>query len=428
MTSKKLLVSLVAVLAVVISLIANVSAFTYAQITDVEVNGVEMLDSLNNEISTPVAVFAGQTIPVRVIFDVKENAKDVRVKAWIAGESETASVSERFDALGNNTYTKVISVKVPSNLKELDETLELHVVVENRNDGTGDEKDIPLTLERESYIIEILDASMPGEISAGDVLIVDVVLKNRGRQFAEDTFATVSIPALGIEDRAFFDSLASIDEPFSKDSFTAEDNTLADGERLNKESDGERILSLRIPSNAPAGLYAVEIKAYNDDSETTVTKKLVIRGAEANTIVEAPVNSKSFGTNEKGEYSLVLVNSGNQVRVFQLVIESQSDLSIDVSDPIVALPAGTSKTVTLTASASKAGTYNFAVNVHSGAELIKRESFTANVEGSGAVTTASPAVLLTIVLAVIFVVLLIVLIVLLTRKPEKSEELGESYY
>ena len=285
-----------------------------------------------------------------------------------------------------------------------------------------------MTLERESYIIEILDASMPGEISAGDVLIVDVVLKNRGRQFAEDTFATVSIPALGIEDRAFFDSLASIDEPFSKDSFTAEDNTLADGERLNKESDGERILSLRIPSNAPAGLYAVEIKAYNDDSETTVTKKLVIRGAEANTIVEAPVNSKSFGTNEKGEYSLVLVNSGNQVRVFQLVIESQSDLSIDVSDPIVALPAGTSKTVTLTASASKAGTYNFAVNVHSGAELIKRESFTANVEGSGAVTTASPAVLLTIVLAVIFVVLLIVLIVLLTRKPEKSEELGESYY
>jgi len=423
MTSKKLLVSLVAVLAVVISLIANVSAFTYAQITDVEVNGVKMLGE-----SSPLAVFAGQTIPVRVIFDGKINAEDVRVKAWIVGKSELSSSSDEFVVIAGKTkYTKIISFKVPSNLKGLIESRVLRVAIEG-DDGTGDEADIPLTLERESYVVEILDANMPGEISAGDVLVVDVVLKNRGIQFAEDTFATVSIPALGIEDRAFFDSLASIDEPFSKDSFTAEDNTLADGERLNKESDGERILSLRIPSNAPAGLYAVEIKAYNDDSETTVTKKLVIRGAEANTIVEAPVNSKSFGTNEKGEYSLVLVNSGNQVRVFQLVIESQSDLSIDVSDPIVALPAGTSKTVTLTASASKAGTYNFAVNVHSGAELIKRESFTANVEGSGAVTTASPAVLLTIVLAVIFVVLLIVLIVLLTRKPEKSEELGESYY
>jgi preprotein translocase subunit SecG len=40
----------------------------------------------------------------------------------------------------------------------------------------------------------------------------------------------------------------------------------------------------------------------------------------------------------------------------------------------------------------------------------------------------NPIVVLTVVLAIIFLVLLVVLIVLIGRKPQKSEEYGESYY
>jgi preprotein translocase subunit SecG len=42
--------------------------------------------------------------------------------------------------------------------------------------------------------------------------------------------------------------------------------------------------------------------------------------------------------------------------------------------------------------------------------------------------SASPVIAWIIVLAIIFIVLLVVLIVLMGKKPQKSEEFGESYY
>lgn len=432
MTSKNLWLSLVALAAFVVFSIANVSAMGFAQIVDIEVQGVETLECglIGAELAcdpavTPVAIFSGQTVPVRIEFDALMDAEDVRVKAWIAGERELASISDRFDVISGNTYSKLVSVQVPADLDELDEELELNVVIENRNDGIGDEKQIVLTLQRESYVVEILDVDMPNEVSAGEVLYLDVVLKNIGRHFADETFVRARIDALGIEDKAFFGDLSSIDEPFSRNPFEAE---LTDGfDRLDKEDSGERKLILRIPSNAQPGVYAVEIQAFNEDALTTLTRKVVIKGAEDSSMVVAPVHSRSFAVGEEGEYTLTIVNTGNRVRVYELIVESPGELNIDLSDAVLAVPAGSSMTARIKASADKAGKYEFAVNVHSGAEVVKRESFMANVEGKAIGGATNSTVLLTVVLAIIFIVLLVVLIVLLTRKPEKTEE-GESYY
>ena len=113
-----------------------------------------------------------------------------------------------------------------------------------------------------------------------------------------------------------------------------------------------------------------------------------------------------------------------------VVDSSDENLNVNVDESVVAIPAGSSKTVKVDVSAQKAGKYNFAVDVNSGADLVKSQQFAANVEGSsaGKALSGNTAVVLTVVLAIIFVVLLVVLIVLLTRKPEKSQELGESYY
>ena len=421
MTSKKILVYLVAFFALAVFLIANVSA-SFGSISDLEVKGVDTVPVQQN----PISVSAGETFPVRVTFDASDNAEDVRVKAWISGERELASISERFLVFSNNTYSWIVSVQVPRDLDEIGETLELNVVIENRNDGIADEKAIDLTLQRESYIVEVLDVDMVNEASAGEVLTIDVVLKNLGAQFADETFVRARIDALGIEDRVFFGDLSSTDEPFGRSPFEDDDRI----DRLNKEDSAERRLFLRIPSDAKPGVYEVEVEAFNEDSSTSVTRKIAIKGAEDSTMVVAPVHSRSFNVGEKRDYSLTVVNTGDRIRVFELVVESPEGLNIDVSDPVVAVPAGSSMTVRLQAEANEAGKYNFAVNVHSGEELVKRESFTANVvAGSAAIVgAASQTVLLTVVLAIIFIVLLIVLIVLLTRRTEKTEEGGEGYY
>ena len=127
------------------------------------------------------------------------------------------------------------------------------------------------------------------------------------------------------------------------------------------------------------------------------------------------------------------------MRLYELSIDAPTGLTVEADQPFVAIPAGASETVKIAAKADKAGKYLFTVSVYSDGNLVEKKSFTATVEGKSkgvvsSVTTSddgsaiNTTVVLTVVLAIIFVVLLVVLIVLLTRKPQKSEELGESYY
>ena len=69
------------------------------------------------------------------------------------------------------------------------------------------------------------------------------------------------------------------------------------------------------------------------------------------------------------------------------------------------------------------------MNIFSGESLVQTVTLSETVKGKTSSTGVSnPVIVLTIILAIIFIVLLIVLIVLIGKKPEKSEEFGESYY
>ena len=95
---------------------------------------------------------------------------------------------------------------------------------------------------------------------------------------------------------------------------------------------------------------------------------------------------------------------------------------------MVDISAGSSKTVTVKASATEDGSYTFNVSVYTlDGELVETVPLNLKVEGKTR-SVADPVVVLTIVLAVIFLILLVVLIVLVGKKPQKAEELGESYY
>ncbi|MBI2632031.1 hypothetical protein HYW75_03440 [Candidatus Pacearchaeota archaeon] len=380
-------------------------------ITDVEVNGVDTGSGVN------IASFAGQNLPVEITFIASEDISDVRVKAWISGEREYAVSSNRFKVFNGSTYNWVISVSVPFDLDPR-ENLKLKVSVESK--GESVEKEVALAAQRESYLVEILDVVTDTEVKAGEMLALDIVLKNRGLEFSEDTFVRAKIPALGVEERAYFGDLSPVDQ--------------GGNNNPEKEDAAERRLFLRIPSTAKPGTYVVEFEAYNDDSSTTLTKKVNVVGSGQESRVVSAVKEKNFAVGEKGSYSITLVNAGNKLSIYELVVEtSDKNLDVSVEEPIVVVPAGSSRSVKVETSALKAGEYTFAVNVNSDGESVAKESFTANVDGNKSASTivaggTNTTVLLTVVLAIVFVVLLVVLIVLLTRKPEKEKEFGESYY
>lgn len=404
MKNMKILVSLVAVF--VLALVFAQSASAFADIDSVEVNGVEALYG-----NVDIGTFAGDTLPVRVTFTAYQNAEDARVKIWLTGEKDNAVSTDRFDVLNGSTYSKLVAVPVPANI-DPSEPFNLEILVESRADGIADQVTIDVVAQRTSYAVEILDANFATKAKAGEAMAVDIVLKNTGRHLAEDTFVKVKIPALGVEQRAYFGDLSAVDQS-----------------NPDKEDAVERRMYVNIPKSAPAGVYTVEVEAYNADSDETVSKKVAIVGASEDTSVVTPAQSKTFAAGETVQYSVTLVNAGNRIRVYELVPEVSDGLTVDMDESVIAVSAGTSKTVKMDVKADKAGQYDFAVGVNSDGALVTKQTFSANVAKSNTgFSGGNTTLVLTIVLAIIFVVLLVVLIVLLTRKPEKTDEFGESYY
>lgn len=406
METKNLLVSLAAVL--IVAMFASIAAATqdpFASIQRVTVNGIEFFGSLNET----AAVSAGEIVPVRVIFNAESDAVDVRVNARLTGAGSFSETTERFDVVAGGTYSRLLNIRMPFDI-DPDEAISLEVTIENSQNGTADEMTIPFRVQRASYVVEILSVNKPDQVRAGQSFGIDLVLKNRGRQLAEDTYVRARIPELGVSTTAYFGDLSPEDE--------------SDPDR---DDAVERRVYLNVPANARPGLYAIELEAFNSDSSSVRTERVaVVEGGQGNQVISS-ATSKTLAVGEEKTYSMTIVNAGDTIQVYNLAIDAPQELSVETDDTVVVVPAGSSKTVNLRVMSSEEGTYNFGVHVNAGDQLVKTESFVAKVEGKAA-PQLNASVVLTVVLAVIFVVLVVVLIVLLTRKPQKGEEFGESYY
>lgn len=402
MKSKAILVFLLAILSVLA--VQMVSASNLVDFKTVSISGEPV------GTNQTIAVFAGETLPIRVSFTALEDERDVRVKAWISGyRRDTSSSTERFDILEGGKYTQLFSLRMPDDIDPT-EGYTLYLRVESKTQN--DEVSVPLRLQRESYTLEVLTVQTPQRIQAGSVFPVSVVLKNRGMHELEDIFVNVRIDSLGLEKQIYAGDLVPED--------VCED--------CDDDDASEAVVYLQLPSDTPSGVYNLEVEAFNVDSSTRMVKSIVVEGGEGTSDVLVPVTSKNVASGEEVTYDLILVNSGERMRIYTFNLEGTNDLTVNIEEPIVSVPADSTRVVKVRVRPTdEEGTFAFAVNVNSDGELVRKVNLATNVEDS-TVTATSPAVVLTVILVIIFVVLLIVLIILLTRRPMRTEELGESYY
>lgn len=414
---KSILVSIFVVFAV-LTLVTLISADTGDLTSDWKVT----IDGADVSSSSVSGIEAGETLPIKIVFLAEEDARDVKIKAWIDGyRNEVSDQTGRFELVEGSTYTKYLSLELPA---DIDPTEEYTLTIRISDKTESDDQEYTLKLQRESYNLEILAVDAPTEVTAGSVIAVNVVLKNWGMHDLEDIFAKARIADLGIEQRVYFGDLDPLDE------CEYEDNDYKDCGRADAV---ERRIYLVIPENARTGVYNLEVEAYNVDSSIKQTKSIVISGGEKATNVYSGANAKTINIGEQVSYDLVIVNSGSKMKIYTLTPEAASGLLIDV-DPIVSVPGDSSKTVKVNVKATESaeeGTHVVTVNIEEEGELVKSTSFTANVEKGTVATRANSVVVLTIVLVIIFVVLLIILIVLLTKKTatmETTEGEETSYY
>ncbi|MFH1787497.1 MAG: hypothetical protein ABH811_01785 [archaeon] len=408
MDAKSILVSFLTIVCVLF-LVATVNAFTVdgdlADVTDIKVNGI-YADS------DDIAVIAGETIDVKVYFTSNIDGSDIRIKAELEGEKvDVEDRTSYFDVEAGKRYSKTLTLKVPYELKDVQsDDLSLNVKIWNGDFATEIE-DILLRVQRPSYNADLKSISVSKTVEAGESFPVDLVLKNTGYNDLEDLYVKVSISALGIEKSSYFGDLVAIEEDTDDD----DDTDTISGR-----------LYLSVPYDVQSGVYTLEVEVINEDTTSSEVRQIIIKNdfsspAIANTL------RRSVSAGEEAEYSLLIVNPTNKLKVYRIVSESSGSLSSKASESVIAVPAGSSETVKIIASADKEGDYDFRVDVISGETIEETVAFTLSVKNDST-QVSSPIVILTVVLAIIFLVLLVVLIVLLGKKPEKTEEFGESYY
>ena len=384
MNMKKLWVSFSAIV-ILLLLVMTVAAATskIATIESLEINGISGLNSQD------ISVIAGELITIQVVFEAFVDASDVRIEAELEGK-KVDSETEVFvgDIEAGKRYVEFFNLRVPYDLQdEVSDELTLNIKIEN-SDFKTELDEITLRVQRPAYNTGVMSISTKSTINAGETFSVDVVLKNIGYNKLDDLYVTVSIPALGLERIVYFGDLVAIEIDDDDD----------------KEGDTVRgRIFLEIPYNVKSGIYTLEVEARNSDMTVNKAKQIFIENEVPETVIKS------------GSSSLVIVNPTNSLKVYSIVPESPAT----VSDEVVVVPAGSSRTVAVNSNSAE----SFSVSVLSGNIVVGTVEF-SGVSGSN----ATGVVILTVILAIIFIVLLIVLVVLLTKKPEKEEEFGESYY
>jgi len=403
MNTKTLMIAFMAVLAVF------ALSFTTAAIDNlvVSVDSVEINHVHANVLD--LATFAGETIPVRAYFTSDSNLKDVEVEVELTSGMKDSSDSYFVGNVVNDSRvyrTGIMNLQVPAKLDDLTDNLYLIVTIK-ADDMVPSVTSYPIAVQRNAYQLSVISVDYDASVTAGDTVPVSVVVKNLGFEDSSDGFVLVAVPELGISAKGYFGDLVAVE---SCDNNC--DNTDA----------AQKIVSLKVPSNAKDGVYELVVKVYDDDAVTTVTKQIKVSASTDTQIVSA-VKSQDIRAGETKTFDMILVNSGSKVMVYNLNAASGSDLAVSVPS-VVTVDAGSAKTIQVTVSAADdaaKGTYPFTVEANG-----KLTSFNANVVTGKAV--AMSAVVLTAILVVIFVVLLAVLIVLLTKKSKPVEEVETSYY
>ena len=411
MKTKNLLVSF-CTLALVLMLAVNVSAFatpgtgTLVQNYDVTIDGIDTNTQPN------ISVIAGEEIIVKLYFEAANHDTDVTVELEINGEKvKTHAISESFDVETGEAYKKVLSIMVPYELKDkVSDKVTLDIEVDGK-DYKSVLPTITLNVQRPSYNAVVKSITTPSSIDAGETFPIELVLKNRGYNDLDDIYVSARIVGLGVsQGPKWFGDLFAIENYSASHHHDKEDTVVG-------------TMYLNVPFSTQEGIYTLEIIVDSDNSRTVEQRTIVIGNSLPNTVI--PTTTKqTVAVNEEAKYELMLVNPTNNVMVYTILTSSNAGLTTSASQTIVAVEAGSSKVVTISATAQKEGTQTFDVTVLSNNQLVDSVTLTLETDGNN----SNPIIVLTIVLAIIFLVLLVVLIVLLGKRPEKTEDFGESYY
>lgn len=372
------------VLAVAFAVVPVSAAAGYAFDT-IEINGIAS--------SKDISVERGQAVNIKAEVYGLEDTQDVRFKAWIDGyDDEIRAVSDIFDVEKGYTQIKALTLELPSDM-DATQTYTLHLELSGEDDST--EVEYPLRIREGVHLLNIVDAIPSAtNLEAGDYFYTTVRVENMGARIEENIRVTVSVPELGISQRAYIDELSPED---------------ADEEEDSASSDA---ILLQIPKGTKAGEYKANVEVAYNHNRNTVTSTFQLKvGASSATdvMVSADTETMKIVAGEGAVYEVTIANLGKEDKTFTAEVagvDAFGKASVDPSKVTVKAGEEGQMFVYVTANQDAAGEKAFTVKILDGEDVVSELNLKANVEGK---TSAWDSIKTGLEIG--FVVLLIILVI-----------------
>lgn len=395
---------------------SNVSASDF-KITEIVVNEIAVYDTTPLPIHESIAAGAGDTLFITVTLKSDSPEEKVSVEAVLKGlESGTIRAeSSMFDMTANRTYAKYLTIKLPESIRDKDFDSDLTLKITAESDG-GDAVpiEITLTLEKTRHNLLVLSVQAPNKVNAGDTVLVEASVRNKGTQREDDVFVRASIPELGITASRYLGDLVTYEKS---------DEDLTDK--------GVAFLRLDVPKSASSGTYTLEVSVYTRDgvAKTVGTRSITVTGtgkAVEETSVLVDATSKSIAREQGVVYKVTLVNLGDSTQTYTANIAGVNFGTSSVNPGVLTLTPGSSgefNVFVYPSDTATLGMHAFTVVVKSGANTVDTLNLNADVTGTtGGDKLKQNLIVVAIILVVILIILAIIIAVVTGRRHEESEE------
>jgi uncharacterized membrane protein len=386
----------------------------------VEVEGVE----LDPSGSTPIreVLDRGDELDVRVRLIGNQTVEDATLRVFIDGyKYETISDSVWIHEIeADRAYTEDFSIRLPSDLKDGEYILQVMLSNADR-ESLIEEYDIEIA--RAEDLLAIDDVVFYDDLFAqpGEALYSIVRVENMGDDDQESVKVTMSVPALGIKTSDYMDKIEAEDSETSTE------------------------LYVRVPMNARAGQYDVEIEVEYDKGYESVSEfyTLTVVEAESKPVVEEPktlvsaaIEPQTIKVGSTGVYPITISNLGNSAKTYTITIQSAADWGTFKVSPsnLLLLESKEAKTAYLyvTPNANADETNLFVVEINDGTES-KQVALQADVSAqeTGGFRRALEIGLIVLVVLLVIVGLIVAFTKLASNDDDDDEdddETTQTYY
>ncbi|MEA3378758.1 MAG: hypothetical protein U9Q69_03900 [Nanoarchaeota archaeon] len=352
----KLMKILGAMLLALVALVGMATAADYA-ISSLEVNGVSPSGSLHVE--------PGQKLIIDCnILGLSSAFRDVRLEAWIDGYdwgSIRAEDSGVFRVINGVTYSKQLTLDLPSDLDTGDNGYTLRVRLSDRNDSV--ERTFSLFVEEPMHNLQIQDVMVS---KAGNQIYVKVRVENMGYSKEEDIRVTASLPELGVSAKTYIDELYARNE---------DDN-----------SESSSTLFLAIPDGVVSGTYELNVKLSNNGGNTNYygTRLIDISGVSENNAGEDALVSfdltSEMKLGEETTFKVLVANMGKVSKVYTLEFSSMESWADSKAMPsLLSVAKGSTGEFLLKVTPNEEGSHQLTVKVKENNLLVSEKNMTVNV-------------------------------------------------